>query len=94
MSDLTYNYQPRGAFVGMHNRTQRWGVVIAHRRSGKTYSLLNDIIVRALHKCPDGLRDQFAYMCPFQNQARAVAWEYLKALTAPFSKCGGCTCCW
>lgn len=89
MSDLTYNYQPRQAFVGMHNRTQRWSVVIAHRRSGKTYSLLNDILVRALHKRQDGLRDQYAYMCPFQNQARAVAWEYLKALTAPFAGCPG-----
>ena len=89
MAHSTYNYQPRAAFVGMHNRTQRWGVVIAHRRSGKTYSLLNDIIVRAFHTKVQGLRNQYAYMCPYQNQARAVAWEYLKSLTAPFNKCPG-----
>lgn len=89
ISSTQYTYKPRSAFIGLHNRTQRWGVVIAHRRSGKTYSLLNDIIVRALHTKVEGLRNQFAYLCPYQNQARAVAWEYLKALTAPFKGCPG-----
>jgi phage terminase large subunit len=84
-----YSYHPREAFIPLHTRTQRWAVVIAHRRAGKTVSLLNDIIVRALHKRQDGMRDQYAYMAPFQNQARAVAWEYVKAFTACFAKCPG-----
>lgn len=85
----TYSYVPRAAFVGFHNRTQRWSVLICHRRSGKTVSVLNDLIIRALIPRNDGLRQQFAYMCPFQNQARAVAWEYLKDFTSPFGKCPG-----
>lgn len=86
---LTYSYHPRNAFVPFHNRTQRWGVMICHRRSGKTVAVLNDMVVRAMHGRRDNLRQQFAYMAPYQNQARSVAWEYLKAYTAPFSKCPG-----
>jgi len=84
-----FAYHPREAFIPLHTRTQRWSVVVAHRRAGKTVALLNDIIVRALHKRPDGMRDQYAYMAPFQNQARAVAWEYVKAFTACFAHCPG-----
>lgn len=89
MTSPTFDYHPRQAFVGMHNRTQRWSVVVAHRRAGKTVALLNDIIVRALHPSQHKMAAQYAYMTPFQNQARAVAWEYLKSFTAPFSKCAG-----
>jgi len=89
MTSPTFDYHPRQAFVGMHNRTQRWSVVVAHRRAGKTVALLNDIIVRALHPSPHKMAAQYAYMAPYQNQARAVAWEYLKSFTAPFSKCAG-----
>src|SRR5574343_1227866 len=85
MSAPTFDYHPRQAFVGMHNRTQRWSVVVAHRRAGKTVALLNDIIVRALHPSQHKMAAQYAYMTPYQNQARAVAWEYLKSFTAPFS---------
>ena len=84
-----YSYHPRSVFVPLHSRTQRWGVVIAHRRCGKSIALLNDIIVRALHKRPDGMRDQYAMMAPFQVQARQVLWEYLKSYTACFAKCPG-----
>lgn len=84
-----YDYVPRAAFMDFHQRTARWSVMICHRRSGKTVAVLNDLIIRALHGRPDGLRQQYAYMAPFQNQSRSVAWEYLKSYTAPFSKCPG-----
>jgi hypothetical protein len=51
--------------------------------------LLNDMIVRALTQRADGLRQQFALMCPTQAQARAVAWQYLKDQTASFAKFPG-----
>ena len=75
--------------MDFHQRTARWSVMICHRRSGKTVSVLNDLIIRALHPRPDGLRQQFAYICPYANQARAISWEYLKQYTAPFDKCPG-----
>lgn len=84
-----FQYQPRDAFMPYHQRTQRYAVVVCHRRAGKTVGLLNDTIVRALTPRADGLRQQFAYMAPTQSQARAVAWAYLKEFTACFAKCGG-----
>jgi len=86
---IGFNYVPRPHFVPYHMRTQRYAVIVAHRRSGKTYSLLNDIIVRGLVKSMDGLRQQFALMAPTQSQARSISWAYLKEQTACFAHCKG-----
>ena len=84
-----FNYTPREVFPPYHNRTQRYAVLLCHRRAGKSFSTLNDIIVRALTPSPDGLRQQFAMMAPTQTQARTIAWQYLKEQTACFAKCKG-----
>lgn len=84
-----FKYIPRAAFMPYHQRTQRYAAIVCHRRAGKTVGLLNDMIVRALTPRADGLRQQFAYLCPTQSQARAVAWAYLKDFTSCFAKCGG-----
>jgi len=84
-----FNYVPRAQLLPYHNRTQRYSVLILHRRAGKSYATLNDIIVRALTPRPDGLRQQFALMAPTQSQARTIAWKYLKEQTACFASCGG-----
>ena len=75
-------YEPREQFMDYHNRSTRYSVLIAHRRSGKTVALVNDVIVRAQVPSADGLRQQHAIMLPTQTQARAVAWVYLKEYTA------------
>jgi hypothetical protein len=85
----TFNYNPREQFLAYHNRSQRYACIIAHRRAGKSYALLNDIIVRALTPRPDKLRQQFAMMAPTATQARSIAWAYLKEQTAPFAKFPG-----
>jgi phage terminase large subunit len=84
-----YDYVPRAAFLPLHERKSRWSVVIAHRRAGKSTALLNDLIIRGLTPRADGLRQQFAYMCPYQNQARAVVWEFAKQYTAFLNKAPG-----
>lgn len=85
----TYNYVPRDVMVPFHNRTARWAVIIAHRRLGKSTALLNDLIIRGMVKRKDGLRQQFAFLAPFQNQARMVIWQMAKDYTQCFSKCPG-----
>lgn len=87
MSD--YQYIPRQPLLPFHERAQRWAILICHRRTGKTVAVLNDMIIRAMLPRPDGLRQQFAYICPYQGQARSVAWQYLLDFTAPLSKCQG-----
>jgi phage terminase large subunit len=76
-------YQPRAAFVPFHQRTKRRTVIVAHRRAGKTLSVLQDLIARALNFQKKGRngklysRPRFAYLCPYKGQAKLVARQYL-----------------
>lgn len=72
-------YTPRDIFVPYHARTQRHAVMVAHRRAGKTVATLGDVAHRAqfnpLH------RPQYGYIAPQYNQAKRIAWNYLKDIT-------------
>jgi phage terminase large subunit len=69
-------------FLPFHTRTKRWGCLVCHRRAGKTVAAINDLVIGAL-ECQKP-RPQFAYIAPFRNQAKLVAWEYLKHYAEPF----------
>lgn len=78
---VTIPYAPRRVFLPFHARLQRWAVIVAHRRCGKTVATLNDALARALTcRYPHG---RYAYVAPFLAQAKEVAWEYLKRFAAP-----------
>lgn len=82
MRKAEFVYQPRSIFIPFHQRTKRWACIVAHRRAGKTVAAVNDLIIGAL-EC--GLaRPQFAYIAPFRDQAKRVAWDYLKHYAEPF----------
>jgi phage terminase large subunit len=72
-------YQPRKVFLPLHNRTKRWTVVVAHRRAGKTVAMCADLVIGALETALP--KPQFAYLAPQRDQAKRVAWGYLKDLT-------------
>src|SRR3989304_9208154 len=77
-------YAPRRVFVPYHARSQRWAVLVAHRRAGKTVACINDVIAKALQlKRQHG---RYAYVAPFLAQAKEVAWEYLKRFALPALK--------
>jgi hypothetical protein len=76
------DYQPRGVFLPLHNRSKRWACVVAHRRAGKTVAMCADLVIGALETALP--RPQFAYLAPFRDQAKRVAWNYLKELTRDF----------
>lgn len=75
-------YEPRPQFLSFHRRTKRWACLVCHRRAGKTVAAVNDLLIGAL-ECRKP-RPQFAYIAPFRNQAKLVAWEYLKHYSRPF----------
>lgn len=55
--------------------------MLAHRRSGKTVSTINDIIRRAIvENKPDG---QYGYLGPYRGQVKKIAWNYLKKYAGP-----------
>ena len=81
MAIVTIPYRPRDAFRPLHRRRERWAVVVAHRRAGKTVACINELIKAA---CTfDGKDGRFAYIAPFYSQAKNVAWDYLKRFSAP-----------
>ena len=75
-------YAPRQVFLPLHNRDRRWTVVVAHRRCGKTVAMCADLVLGALETALP--KPQFAYLAPQRDQAKRVAWGYLKDLTRPF----------
>jgi phage terminase large subunit len=78
---ITLPYTPREAFLPFHNRKARFATLVCHRRAGKTVALVNDLIIGAL-ECPLE-SPQFAYIAPNYQQAKRIAWEYLKKFAAP-----------
>jgi phage terminase large subunit len=73
-------YKPRAPFIPFHSRQERWAVLVAHRRAGKTVACVNDLVAKAL-KCkkPNGF---FGYVGPFAGQVEQIAWSYLKQAVA------------
>jgi phage terminase large subunit len=59
---------------------------VTHRRAGKTVACVNEL-QRAAVSCSLE-RPRFAYIAPFVRQAKAVAWDYLRAAAAPLRRSG------
>lgn len=74
--EFEIDYEPRKQFLGFHDRTERWAVMVCHRRAGKTVACINDL-VRAAFLC-DKDDGRFAYVGPTYANAKDVAWGYLK----------------
>lgn len=81
MTVVVIPYKPRAAFKPLHNRKQRWAVVVAHRRAGKTVACINELIKAALTATQP--QSRYAYVAPFYRQAKTVAWDYLKRYSRP-----------
>lgn len=71
-------YTPRPGQAQLHGKLQakRWGVVVCHRRWGKTVMAINHLLRDAVLNTKPNPR--FAYIAPTYRQAKAVAWDYLK----------------
>ena len=79
--NIEHPYQPHNFQNQLHDEmaTHRFGVVVCHRRFGKTYWAINTIIHAALTTKKHESR--FAYIAPFFKQAKQVAWDYFKQFT-------------
>lgn len=74
-------YAPRPVFQRFHDRAQRFGCIVAHRRAGKTVACVNELIKGAI-QC-EKPEPRFAYVAPYYAQAKDVAWAYLRRFTSP-----------
>lgn len=78
---ISTGYEPRQHQSTVHAALVRFNVLVAHRRFGKTVLCVNELIDRCL-RCK--LKNpRYAYVAPLRNQAKDVAWEYLKSYTRP-----------
>lgn len=67
----------RRQFQGLLTSDKRWSIAVAHRRAGKTVACVQKITKAALEcPLPNG---RYAYVAPLYNQAKDVAWTYIKA---------------
>lgn len=76
---VTIPYAPRDWAIPFHESTQRWKVLVCHRRAGKTVAALNHLLRDAL-RTP---RARFAYIAPTYKQGKNIAWDYLKLYARP-----------
>lgn len=78
---LVIDYAPRKAFLAYHYRKERFAIGVAHRRAGKTVATINDLVRATVTNPLDNPRS--AYIAPLFNQAKDVAWNYLKHYARP-----------
>ena len=76
-------YRPREPQRAIHKAVaaNRFTVVVAHRRMGKTVAAINQLIHSAL-KCGND-NPRYAYIAPTYGQAKRIAWDYLEQFTRP-----------
>jgi phage terminase large subunit len=78
--ELVSPYEVRDQFNPLHRRETRWFIGVAHRRAGKTVADINELVIGAT-RCRLA-NPRFAYVAPQLNQAKDIAWTYLKEYTS------------
>ena len=67
-------------------RAERFAIMVAHRRAGKTVACVQDLLAKAMClELPEKRTapGRYAYVGPYLGQAKEVAWEYLKRMGDP-----------
>jgi hypothetical protein len=75
MPELDLGYDPRPWQAEVHRNLKRFGVLVCHRRAGKTVLAVMQLVIAALLNEKGNAR--YAYLAPYLKQAKTVAWMYL-----------------
>ena len=83
MAVIEIPYKPRPLQERLHNNMEnkRFSVVVWHRRAGKTVCVINHLIKQAC--ICEKISPRYGYVAPFREQAKLIAWDYLKRFTQP-----------
>jgi len=76
-------YKPRPLWAKVLHpalESHRFSVLVCHRRFGKTVGSVNHLIKMAVMCKRDA--PNFAYVAPYRNQAKLIAWQYVKHYTS------------
>ena len=88
MSTVVIPYTPRPIWrdtIHPALTQYRFAVLVCHRRFGKTVGTVNEMIKKAILN--EKRAPIYAYVAPYRNQAKRIAWEYLKYYTRPIPGC-------
>ena len=77
--NIDLGFSPREWQKKVFQHLRRYNVLVCHRRAGKTVLAIMALIDAAL--CFKKQNGRFAYIGPFQKQAKETAWTYLKHYT-------------
>lgn len=83
MAKITIPYKPRPIWAKVLHpalESHRFSVLVCHRRFGKTVGSISHMIKMAI-LCKRNA-PHYAYVAPFRNQAKMIAWQYLKHYTS------------
>jgi len=83
MAEIIIPYRPRPIFVPYHRRAQRFSIIVAHRRAGKTVAEVNECIRKCLTVPRSFPPVQVAFISPTYRQSKQNAWTYVKHYTSP-----------
>ena len=61
--DIELDYEPRELMDAFHDRTERFAIIVAHRRFGKTVAVINDLIKECLELDRENVR--VGYIAPY-----------------------------
>lgn len=73
---LETGYSPHQLQFEIHRCLKRFSVLVCHRRFGKTVLAVNTLVDAAARS--KKLNPRYAYIAPFRNQAKDIAWQYFK----------------
>lgn len=74
VQQVILSYKPRKPFIAFHARSKHKAVVVVHRRGGKTYAVIQDLIDKAQKfqvRSADGKilpRPKFACLCLYRRR--------------------------
>lgn len=82
MSDyeIVIPYEPRDWQIKIHKGLKRYNVLVVHRRGGKTFLCIQQLIHSALTFTKQ--LGRFGYVAPQLNQAKEIAWDYVRKFVA------------
>lgn len=78
---IDLGFRPRAWQIDSLRKRKRFNVEVVHRRGGKTVVKIMRLIDAALRL--DRPMPRYGYVAPLLKQAKAIAWDYLKAYTRP-----------
>jgi len=78
---IPYRPRPPQTIIHPQIESHRFNVIVCHRRCGKTVMAINHVIKKAAQNRL--WEPRYAFIAPFRNQAKTIAWNYLKRYVGP-----------